>query len=467
MNDRALNNNPTFIFKTSLTTLEIAFQLNREPNHFLSSCYVYFDANEKRTKNMTVFTLSVYHPLLQKKIPLATMDCEKEYRINAKIFFATWNEALSEFQEGLTFDPTGVILNERDSNWNAIKEIYGEEFLNCRQSCEFHLKQSVNRRLKSSGLFAGERARDKMRFLSRKLLESKTTIQFEKACEEAVKFIEEKEKRNPLKAWLSRKEHIFHAFTRKFSPQSNLALVIHSSSVTQKRTHLSAYKPVADDICEMITVKQMLVGYADGSFRGGTGPSFNTLQIRRKARETSTYSMIFEGESDCSPPRKRKKFTKNKCTKENRVTSNKKVSTNKWQISDGSDQSERCDSNEETPNLSTIRLGNKRGRRSADFLTSLKNVKNDKDKMTFLDFGESNKFSCRYDVLSSTGKRGKSYRMHLKQDISCFCEVFAQKNTPCKHLLYVYLFVLNLPKDLAVLQQVHLSGSELIEMFSK
>ena len=104
----------------------------------------------------------------------------------------------------------------------------------------------------------------------------------------------------------------------------------------------------------------------------GSGPSFNTLQIRRKAREALTCSMIFEGESDCSPPRKRKKFTKKKCTKENRVKSNKKVSTNKWQISDGSDQSERCDSNEETPNLSTIRLGNKHGRRSADFLTSLK-----------------------------------------------------------------------------------------------
>ena len=80
------------------------------------------------------------------------------------------------------------------------------------------------------------------------------------------------------------------------------------------------------------------------------------------------------------------------------------MSTNKWQISDGSDQSERCDSNEETPNLLTIRLGNKRGRRSADFLTSLKNVKNDKEKMALLDFGESNKFSCWYDVSSRTGK---------------------------------------------------------------
>ena len=141
----------------------------------------------------------------------------------------------------------------------------------------------------------------------------------------------------------------------------------------------------------MITAKQMLQGYADGSFCGGTGPSFNTLQSRRKAREASTCSMIFEGESDCSPPRKRKKFTKKKWTKENRVKSNKKVSTNKWQIPDGSDQSERCDSNEETLNLSTVRLGNKRRRRSADFLTSLKYVKNDKEKMALLDFGESNK----------------------------------------------------------------------------
>ena len=113
--------------------------------------------------------------------------------------------------------------------------------------------------MKSSGLFAGDRARDKMRSLSRKLLESETTIQFEKVCEEAVKFIEEKEKRKPLKAWLdwrlSRKEQIFRALKRKFFPQSNLAEVIHSSWVTQKRTHLSAYETAVDEICEMITAK--------------------------------------------------------------------------------------------------------------------------------------------------------------------------------------------------------------------
>ena len=94
---------------------------------------------------------------------------------------------------------------------------------------------------------------------------------------------------------------------------------------------------------------------------------------------------------------------------------------------------------DETPNLSTIKFGNKRRRSSADFLTSLKNVKNDKEKMALLDYGKSNKFSCWYDVPHSTGKRGKSYRVHLKQDISCSCKFFAQKNTPFKHLLYVYL----------------------------
>ena len=41
MNDRVLNNNRTFIFKTSLTASEIASQLNRESNHFLSSCYIF------------------------------------------------------------------------------------------------------------------------------------------------------------------------------------------------------------------------------------------------------------------------------------------------------------------------------------------------------------------------------------------------------------------------------------------
>ena len=76
--------------------------------------------------------------------------------------------------------------------------------------------------------------------------------------------------------------------------ESNLAEVIHSCWVTQKRTQLSIYEACIDDICEQVTVKQMLKGYGEGSFIGGTGTSFGNLQKRKKAREDSLTSKIIE-----------------------------------------------------------------------------------------------------------------------------------------------------------------------------
>ena len=197
MNDRTQNNQPTFVFKTSSISLEIAKNMTRDKNHYLSNVFAYFDGNEKRTKRMTVLTLSVYHPLLRKQIILATMDCESENKDNCELFWRTWNDALADFQAGLIFDPAGVILDERGCNWNALKEVYGEDFITRCSSCEFHFKQSVNRRLKET-VFSGEKSADRFRSLSKRMLEAQTEVQFEDARTELRAFIDEKEKRQPL-----------------------------------------------------------------------------------------------------------------------------------------------------------------------------------------------------------------------------------------------------------------------------
>ena len=47
------------------------------------------------------------------------------------------------------------------------------------------------------------------------------------------------------------------------------------------------FELAVDDICDMITTKQMLKGYGDGSFGGGTGPSIQCLDKRKRARNDS------------------------------------------------------------------------------------------------------------------------------------------------------------------------------------
>ena len=129
---------------------------------------------------MTVLTLLIYHPLLRKQIILATLDCESENKDNHDLFWRTWNDALADFQAGLTFDPAGIIVDEQGFNWNALKEVYGEEFITRCSSCESHFKQSGNRRLKET-IFSGDKSADRFRSLSKRMLEAQTEVQFEDA----------------------------------------------------------------------------------------------------------------------------------------------------------------------------------------------------------------------------------------------------------------------------------------------
>ena len=47
MNDRTQNYQPIFVFKTSSISLEIAENMTRGKNHYLSNAFAYFDGNEK------------------------------------------------------------------------------------------------------------------------------------------------------------------------------------------------------------------------------------------------------------------------------------------------------------------------------------------------------------------------------------------------------------------------------------
>ena len=57
---------------------------------------------------MTVFILSVYHPLLLKQIPLTTMDCESKNKENKELFWEIWSEAMQEAE--FEFNPIRIML---------------------------------------------------------------------------------------------------------------------------------------------------------------------------------------------------------------------------------------------------------------------------------------------------------------------------------------------------------------------
>ena len=80
-----------------------------------------------------------------------TMHCESENKENSETFWDLWNEPLSSgLEERYMFNPTGLMLDEEGSNWNAIKYVFDCEFMERYISCEFDFKQSVNREMKDS-----------------------------------------------------------------------------------------------------------------------------------------------------------------------------------------------------------------------------------------------------------------------------------------------------------------------------
>ena len=212
----------------------------------------------------------------------------------------------------------------------------------------------------------------------------------------------------------------------------------------------------------MITAKQMLQGYADGSFGGRTGPSFQDLERRQKARNDTVLSKliqptssklkisIIEDETSCSPPRN-KKFKKKKSS-----TTTKKVKHNKWKDSDTDVES---DSN--MPDIMELCSNVKR---SNEFQVALENAKAAKN-LILLDLGEVSETSKWFEISSASSRR-RSYKVEIKEAVSCTCEFFSQKNTPCKHLLHVYLNVLNICETSHILQQMFLTKTELRKIFS-
>ena len=142
-------------------------------------------------------------------------------------------------------------------------------------SCEFHFKQSVNRRRHLKAMFKGEKESTKFQQLTEEMLNAQTEHQFGQAVNALEEFIAEKPKRKLLKNWLpwwiERKHHIFRAFKKKSISSTNLAEVIHSTWVTSGQVHLDLYDSTVDDITDFVNTKQMVKGYCDGSYKGGTG----------------------------------------------------------------------------------------------------------------------------------------------------------------------------------------------------
>ena len=206
--------------------------------------------------------------------------------------------------------------------------------------------------------------------------------------------------------WVGHRHHIFRTFKRKMTSQTNLAEVVHFSWVTLQRTHLSLYESAIEDIAEQINIKQMLKAHDEGSFSGGTGPSSKTLQQRNEARANVMSSKILDAHEDATESNSSDicSVNINDGCSPSRVVNNKPSKT-KCEIWNDS-----CEDSEDEEFISRLnqkkekRCGSRRGKRSSDFLISLKNAKQQVKKINVVDTGVVNNHQHWY-LLTSANNR--------------------------------------------------------------
>ena len=284
INDRRGNpKKPSLVFKSSSLKAQIAPKMDRGKNSQLSEEFCYFDGKVQRCNGLVSLTASVYHPLLQKLIPLATMETEQENSLTIELFWSYFNDILRKVSgsKDYVFNPRGWITDMAGCNMEGLKIVFGPDVLERVKTCEFHFKQCRNRQARKFQ----EEARRQFKSLCGALLEAQSSTSYEKAKEDLDNFLAEEPERKSLKIWLEwwnkRRVFIFPAFQRtKGGSRMNLAEVIHASWVKQDKMNMSLLDAAYADTRDNIQLEVEYQGFSEGTVRGGTGPSVTDIKKR-------------------------------------------------------------------------------------------------------------------------------------------------------------------------------------------
>ena len=99
----------------------IANEIDMDAQHLLSKECCFFNGKVKRCKNFVTLTASVYHPMLQKQLPLATMEYRSEDSASIGRF---WNNFIKAFKDvtktDKKFSSAGWITDMATANFNGL-----------------------------------------------------------------------------------------------------------------------------------------------------------------------------------------------------------------------------------------------------------------------------------------------------------------------------------------------------------
>ena len=91
-----VDENKQIVFRSLVVKMDIAAKMSLSTHFFLRKNFCHFDGKVNRIRCFRTLTGSVYQPLLQKQISLASMDCTFKNTRIGEVFWHLFNQAFKE-----------------------------------------------------------------------------------------------------------------------------------------------------------------------------------------------------------------------------------------------------------------------------------------------------------------------------------------------------------------------------------
>ncbi|CAB3994344.1 Angiopoietin-1 receptor [Paramuricea clavata] len=445
------NDRKSFVFKTSKLKAKFALNMDQSGEHILNNEFCYFDGKVKRCKGFVSLTASVYHPLMRKLVPLATMECNGENTSTISLFWNTFNDVLKKESgnDSYVFNPRGWITDMAGANMEGIKTVFGTSAVDRIKTCEFHFKDCRNRQARK----LDEHAKDQFKRMCNALIEAESPGGYEAAKENIENFIRSDDKLSFLQSWFDwwdkRRNLISPAYLHvRGGSKMNQAEAIHTSWVKRDRMNLSLLDAAQADVRDNVLLEVDYKAFQNGSGKGGKGPSIQTQTMRDNAIQMNRarnlgLELIREDIADTDRIR----------------VSEHSASSNPHDRHNGSVQRGPRRSDGE-------RNGRYRPTRSKTFLNRLRNAKEEKDTIKVKDpvTVTEKDFERSYTLVTNSFA---TYKVSIGKKHSCQCMDFSKNEGKelCKHIISILLYVCRMPEESELLQQVFLTDAECSEIF--
>ena len=186
INDGRYNNGLDYIFKssTAMAKLAITMDCDDDGDNPLQEEVAYFDAVHTRVIGYKSIAVWVLHPATHALLRLCNMELRSESIAYIATFFTLFNEVLAEVKgdPDYKFNPLKIMSDELAANKGALREVFGEEFVNAKCiSCTWHYQHDMRLHTASIG---DERDQESIRNLSTALCKVVTLQDYDDALKE-------------------------------------------------------------------------------------------------------------------------------------------------------------------------------------------------------------------------------------------------------------------------------------------